>query len=589
MCIFLPLYLSTSFTSNFMKTEIQPLGFGVGLRTSHYTAILNEWPRVDWFEAITENYLDSGGRPVHILEQVRQKYPIALHGVSLSIGSVDPLDQNYLKRLKILIHRINPAIVSDHLCWSDVQGEELHDLLPLPFTEEALKHIVRRIQQVQEFLSRKILLENVSSYVTYKHSAIPEWEFLTEIAKRSGCGILLDVNNVYVNAVNHRFDPRTYLRSVPREFVGQFHLAGHTDMGEYLFDTHSARVIDPVWKLYEEAVRLFGNVPTLIEWDEEIPEFPVLMDEVNRAREVFAGTTKAPHPTLSPRGGAREIREHFPLPLGEGKGEGPSLIEIQTSMRDQIVSPSSNSSSRQVSEWLNPQGSAQGIERLSVYAAGYIARTHDGLLEAFQAVCNLVGADYFHDLVKDYVRQYPSKTYNLSLIGKNLPEFLETSPLKQTFPFLPDLARLEWLIVESFHAFDEKPVDQSEFSKVPVEEWEAAKFKFQPSVRLFESNWQIADIWKARRKLEGTKLNIQKTIQRVLIFRRDFQVQIETLEALQFSLYERLMKGETLGEACEILADEIGDQMPPIAEWFSRLCAQGILMECRVFRRSVMK
>src|SRR3989344_4687335 len=213
------------------------LGCGVGLRAPHYERILSEWPAMDWFEAISENYMDSGGRPLKVLEAVRAHYPLALHGVSLSIGSRDMLDRNYLKRLKALVEKIDPAIVSDHLCWSGVEGESLHDLLPLPFTEEAIRLVADHVGEVQDFIGRRILLENVSTYLTYKHSVIPEWEFLTEVARRSGCGILLDLNNIYVNAFNHEFDAKEYLRHIPGKLVGQFHLAGHTKKDGFLFAT----------------------------------------------------------------------------------------------------------------------------------------------------------------------------------------------------------------------------------------------------------------------------------------------------------------------------------------------------------------
>ena len=263
------------------------LGCGAGLRAEHYDAITTEWPRMDWFEAISENFMDSGGRPLRILEAVRRRYPVGLHGVSLSIGSVDPLNRQYLARLKTLADRIEPAIVSDHLCWTGVGGENLHDLLPLPFTEEAVRHIAQRVEQVQELLGRRILLENVSTYVTYRHSTMPEWEFLREVAERSGCGILLDLNNIYVNAYNHQFDPAEFLRRIPGELVGQVHLAGHTDMRAYLFDTHSRPVIDAVWTLYREALARWGPVTTLIEWDEDIPPFARLADEAQSARAIY--------------------------------------------------------------------------------------------------------------------------------------------------------------------------------------------------------------------------------------------------------------------------------------------------------------
>ena len=226
------------------------LGCGVGLRTQHFEVITSEWPKsIDWFEGISENFMDSGGRPLYILEEVRKHYPIALHGVSLSIGSTDPLNQEYLKKLKALVDRIDPAIVSDHLCWTGVDGEVLHDLLPLPYTEEALEHVANRVNQVQDSIGRRMLIENVSTYITYKHSTMPEWEFLTAITKKTGCGLLLDINNIYVNAFNHGFDPKDFIDAVPAEAVGQFHLAGHTDMGKFLFDTHSKPVIGPVWDL----------------------------------------------------------------------------------------------------------------------------------------------------------------------------------------------------------------------------------------------------------------------------------------------------------------------------------------------------
>ncbi len=263
------------------------LGCGVGLRSEHYDVITSAWPSVDWFEAISENFMDCGGRPLYILEQVRRRYPVALHGVSLSIGSADPLDRGYLAKLRLLVDRIDPAIVSDHLCWTGVDGENLHDLLPLPMTEESIQHVVERVQQVQEAIGCSILLENVSTYVTYKHSILPEWEFLSAIASRSGCGILLDLNNIFVNAYNHKFDARRYLQGIDPSLVGQFHLAGHTDMGEFLFDTHGSPVIEAVWDLYRAALARFGPVTTLIEWDEDIPPFERLAQEAEQARRIL--------------------------------------------------------------------------------------------------------------------------------------------------------------------------------------------------------------------------------------------------------------------------------------------------------------
>lgn len=267
-------------------TTARSLGYGVGLRAEHYEDFLAGRPRVDWIEAITENYMDTGGRPLCILERLRRDLPVALHGVALSIGSVDPLDGAYLASLRALVRRLEPVLVTDHLCWTGVGGRSLFDLLPLPLTEEALAHVVERTRAVQDLLGRRILLENPSTYVAYRHSTIPEWEFLKELAERADCGLLVDVNNVYVSAFNLGFDPYAYLDALPVERVGQIHLAGFTDRGTYLFDTHGAPVDERVWDLYAHAVERFGTVATLIEWDEDIPPIERVCAEAERARQI---------------------------------------------------------------------------------------------------------------------------------------------------------------------------------------------------------------------------------------------------------------------------------------------------------------
>ena len=265
--------------------SVPDLGHGVGLRREHFDRVLSDPTGVDWFEVISENYMVKGGRPLQILERVRRDYPLVLHGVSLSIGSTDPLDRGYLDRLRDLAARIEPAWVSDHLCWTSIGGHNSHDLLPLPYTEETLEHVVSRLGAVQDHLGRRIALENASTYLRFAGSSIPEWEFLGEVAQRADCGILLDVNNVFVSAVNHGFDPEKYLAAVPAERVWEIHLAGHTDRGSHLLDTHGARVCDEVWELYRFASRRIGAVASLVEWDENIPDWDTLEAESARARD----------------------------------------------------------------------------------------------------------------------------------------------------------------------------------------------------------------------------------------------------------------------------------------------------------------
>ena len=267
-------------------------GFGLGLRTPHYEAVLNEPHAIDWLEVITENYLVPGGKPLHYLERVRERFPLVMHGVSLSIGSTDPLDREYLAAVRALTARIEPHWISDHLCWTGIDGRNLHDLLPLPYTEEALATVVARVLEVQDALGRQILLENVSSYLTFHASDMSEWEFLREVAQRADCAILLDINNIYVSSVNHGFDPLTYLKAIPKDRVRQFHLAGHSDLGGHLIDTHDQPIVEPVWSLYCAAVAHFGAVPTMIERDDNIPPLDELLAELQMARDFADRATR---------------------------------------------------------------------------------------------------------------------------------------------------------------------------------------------------------------------------------------------------------------------------------------------------------
>jgi hypothetical protein len=274
------------------------LGIGIGLRSVHYPHILAEWPKLDWFEILSENYMNTGGRPLQILDEVAARYPIAMHGVSMNIGSTDPLDRAYLQELKALQKRCGARWISDHLCWTGVQGENLHDLLPMPCTSEALAHLSRRVRQVQDILEQPLILENPSTYLEFAHADMDEPEFLAELCKATGCGLLLDVNNVYVSACNHGFDAAEYLARIPRDAVHELHLAGHVRRpcpgGEILIDSHSEPVCAEVWHLYANALRRFGAVPTLVEWDAELPPLHVLVGEARKADAMLAALERSP-------------------------------------------------------------------------------------------------------------------------------------------------------------------------------------------------------------------------------------------------------------------------------------------------------
>ncbi|XZF14631.1 MNIO family bufferin maturase [Chitinophagaceae bacterium MMS25-I14] len=265
------------------------LGLGVGLRNKHFNHLMQQPPQVDWFEIISENFIDDYGFARHVLLHLRKQVPVVMHGVSLSVGSTDPLDFNYLKKLKELAAVVEPSWISDHLCWTGVAHINTHDLLPMPLTEDSLDHVASRVMQIQDYLQRPLVLENPSTYLQFKASTMPEWEFLSLLALRTGCGLLLDVNNVFVSAHNHGFDAEHYIRSLPHHHIVQMHIAGPTDCGNLLVDTHDHPVPTRVWELYRIAQELTGGVSTLLEWDAQIPEYPELVDELFKARKVLNG------------------------------------------------------------------------------------------------------------------------------------------------------------------------------------------------------------------------------------------------------------------------------------------------------------
>ncbi len=288
------------------------LGLGVGLRTVHFPHLLQHLPPVDWFEIISENFMDSHGRPRAVLDRLAEHYRIVMHGVSLSIGSTDPLNRDYLARLKSLADSVQAEWVSDHVCWTGVAGRNSHDLLPLPYHEQSLRHVVDRIRTVQEILERRIVLENPSSYVTFTSSTMSESEFVARMSDEADCGLLLDVNNVYVSSINHDFDPFEYIDQIPPHRVVQFHLAGHTNMGTHLIDTHDGHVIDPVWELYRHAHQHTGGAATLLEWDAKIPEFSVVHAEVLKARQYMSAT----------------LNPHVPWPVHPAMRETDSSVTV---------------------------------------------------------------------------------------------------------------------------------------------------------------------------------------------------------------------------------------------------------------------
>ena len=272
-----------------------PVRAGIGLRDRHQRQVLDELPATGWLEVHSENFFGPGGEPLRILEALRRHYPVSLHGVGMSLGSGDELSERHLDKLKTLVERIEPAAISEHLCWSSVDGRFLNDLLPLPYSEEALTIVSTRIDRMQEFLGRNIMVENVASYLRFAGATLTEWDFLAEVSRRSGCKILLDVNNIHVSATNHGFDALAYLKGIPREAVAEIHLAGYEEVEDFLFDSHSRPVHEPVWNLYEQALERFGPIATLIEWDHDIPPLEVLLAEADTADQMLQRIRESRH------------------------------------------------------------------------------------------------------------------------------------------------------------------------------------------------------------------------------------------------------------------------------------------------------
>lgn len=533
-------------------------GCGVSFQKKHTPRILSEWPMMDWLEAATEDFMDTGGRLLDVLTQIRQRYPVALHGVSLSIGSCDPLDKDYLKKLKELTDRIEPFVVSDHLCWTGVDGENLHDLLPLPFTQETMKHVTSRVNEVQDFLGRPILLENVSAYVTYKHSQVPEWDFLREVARRSGCGILLDLNNIYVNAANHGFDAFRYLEALPPSMVGQFR----------------APVVPDAWKLYEKALRLYGPVSTLIEWNEDIPDFTRLLEEVVPVKLIYEKSRKDKPIEVPP------VPLYFPE---SPTAEKLSLLNAQRCFKGRIKAKQSFNGSAQpfheqngdpaVTLWADETGPG-----VVVYAEGYVARLSEALAEVYETVRHLLDKEAFVELTKLYLQHFPSHHYNINRIGKNLPGFIGTTRFSEQFPFLPDLATFELAVDSAFHAFDQAPFDPAVLATLTEEDWEKMRVVFQPSVNVVGSEWPILDIWNAR-KTPFSEMNIELAgrSQNILVYRKGFDVCCEVIEKEQKELVQHLQEGGALGKVCMDLAEATHSEELPLERWFSLWTEQGII------------
>lgn len=461
-------------------------GYGLGLRRQHFDDILRERPPVDWFEILTENHLVDGGRPLHYLERIRADYPLAMHGVSLSIGSVDALDVDYLQRIRRLAERIEPARISDHLCWTGVDGINTHDLLPLPLTQDALRHVADRVLAVQDFLRRPLLLENVSSYFRFAHSTLDECEFLRELVRRTGCLLLVDVNNIHVGAINHGFDAMAWLRALPPASVAQLHIAGHEDRGTHLIDTHDRPVAAPVWELFAAALRLFGPVAVSIERDAAIPPLPELLDELATARrigeEALAGRE-------TPR--ARAVATVI---VSGNDGAAPTLQVAQRAVQRGVLTAQPAAAA-----FVADTAALPRTAQLDIYAQAYRARIVEALAHDFAALRAWLGEHEFAALVHAYIDAHPSRHRSLRDVGGRLDAFLATTAPYDGHAGLYAIARFEWALCNAFDAADTPPATAADLHAVEPARWAGVRLRFHPSLQWLDALGNVPSLWRALR------------------------------------------------------------------------------------------
>jgi uncharacterized protein (UPF0276 family) len=534
------------------------LGFGLGLRAKHMPHIFEHRPAVDWFEVISENYMDTGGKPRRNLARIAEQYPIVMHGVSLSIGTVDPLNSEYLQKLKRLIDEVNPAWVTDHLCWTGVAHKNTHDLLPVPYTEEALKHIVQRIREVQDFLGRPIALENPSTYLEFKSSSMPEAEFIARMAEESGCNLLLDVNNVYVTCYNHRLDAKAYLDSLPLDRVIQIHLSGHTNKGTHIIDTHDDHVVDEVWNLYKYVVQKSGRTPnTMIEWDDKIPEFPVLYSELEKARAAAKQANDYALPDLA--------KTTVPYVMNEK----PSLVSQQETLQDAIMQGEKQDS--KPAEWIREKADFPAEKQLGVYVNAYRWRLFDVVAEDYPVLKTYIGDEKFDALINDFISAVTPQHFNVARYAKLLPAYQQTHATHDAFS--GELCVLETAVTQLADAEETEALTPEHLAGMTPETLMESHLTPRKALQLFAFEYPVNAYYKAVK--EETQLPaITQQPSFLAVFRHEDVVWRMDLEEQEYQLLSALFSGSTVGEALGALDESAASN---ISEYFSRWMRNGML------------
>lgn len=509
-----------------LRNSLPHLGFGVGLRAPHYRQFLEHRPKVDWLEVHTENYLAQGGWDLHVLEQLRQDYPISLHGVGLGIGSANGFSDQHLQRVRQLVDRIEPALVSEHLSWGAVHDRHLNDLLPLPLTHEALSLVCQRVDRIQEMLGRQLLLENVSTYLRYRDDSMSEAEFLAAVAARTGCGVLLDINNLYVNQCNHQENVLAAIAAIAPHSVGEIHLAGHLVTSEAVIDHHGDYVAEPVWALYETVLRRFGEVSTLIEWDTDIPALEVLLNEAQKARAIATRLRETTHAQF-----LAQSQQLFSAALFDRQHQAEVVCQFK-----------------------GPPDQAKN--RFALYRGNLSATWDKALSAAYPVLRMLVGEEFFTGLAREYGRAYPSDNGDLNSFGAFFSTFLDAFPHVAQYPYFPDMAKLEWSLHLAHYAADTQTVSPEMLADLTPDQAENARFSFHPSCSLFFSKWAIVSLWHAHQRASSHGFPAEMDEDTYgLVTRRDWRVDVYPLIHSAHVALAALHEGKTLGDALDAALD----------------------------------
>jgi uncharacterized protein (UPF0276 family) len=545
------------------------LGVGVGLRAPHYRQFLAQRPALGWLEVHSENYLDQAGWDWHVLEQLRCDYPLSLHGVGLGLGSARGFSEEHLARVRELVARVQPVLVSEHLSWGAVGGRQLNDLLPLTLDRAALDLLGTRVERMQEVLGRQVLLENVSTYVRFHADAMTEAEFLAALAARTGCGLLLDINNLYVNQCNHGEDALAAMAAIAPGMVGEMHLAGHLVTPQAVIDHHGDRVADPVWRLYEAALQRFGAVPTLIEWDTEIPALEVLLAEAGKAAVLQARAAAVSVP---------ERRHSAIAPVAAGQLQGAAALAD----RQQLFAGALFDAE------LAPPVLAQcrgehGEHRFALYRGNQTANWTKTLAAAYPVVLALVGEEFFAGLARAYGRARPSGHPDLNRLGVHFADFLRDFPHVAQLPYLPDLATLEWALHRAYRAPSATAIDARQLAAMAPDQVERATFGWHPAAALIASDWAVAPLWLAHQPDSGVAFPDDMAVpSHALVARPQWQPMMVPLSAASHAALQVLSKGGNLGAALDaaFALDDNFDVAASLNTWLTHAAlTSGVALE----------